>query len=117
MNTGETPECWFINLNSMKYHEFLLSKQQSTGNFGFKVIRLPDAAFDFQKYIIEKTIYKGRYANFLDTGTGKTLIQLSVADNIVRHTNKRVLILTPLAVAFQYIKEASHRGINDDIEY
>ena len=62
-------------------------------------------------------MYKGRCANFLDTGTGKTLIQLAIADNIVRKTNKRVLILTPLAVAFQFVKEAFERGITDDIEY
>jgi len=44
------------------------------------------------------------------------LVQLSIAKNIVNHTNKKVLILTPLAVAFQFIKEADFLGI-DDIEY
>ena len=53
---------------------------------------------------------------FLDTGLGKTLVQLSLAKNIVNHTNKKVLILTPLAVAFQFILEAEKLGI-DDIEY
>ena len=53
---------------------------------------------------------------FADTGLGKTLIQLSIAKNVVNHTNKRVLILTPLAVAFQFIKEAQDRDITDDIE-
>ena len=55
-------------------------------------------------------------AIFADTGLGKTLIQLSIAKNIVNHTNKPVLILTPLAVAFQFIKEAEFLGI-DDVEY
>jgi SNF2 family DNA or RNA helicase len=73
-------------------------------------------AFDFQKYIIEKAVRKGRMAIFADTGLGKTLIQLSIAKNIVTHTNKKVLILTPLAVAFQFILEAEKLGI-DDIEY
>jgi len=73
-------------------------------------------AFDFQKYIIEKAVNKGRMAVFADTGLGKTLIQLSIANNIVRHTNKNVLILTPLAVAFQFMIEAEKLGI-DDIEY
>lgn len=101
----------------MTYEEFLETKNQSTGEFGFDPVFLPDSAFDFQKYIIEKSLKKGRCANFLDTGTGKTLIQISIAENIVRKTNKRVLILTPLAVAFQFIKEANDRGITDDIEY
>jgi len=52
-------------------------------------------------------------AIFADTGLGKTLIQLSIAQNIVKHTNKRVLILTPLAVGFQFIKEAEKLNIND----
>ena len=55
-------------------------------------------------------------ANFLDTGLGKTLIQLAIAQNIVNHTNGNVLILTPLAVAFQFIIEAEKIGI-DEIEY
>jgi hypothetical protein len=59
---------------------------------------------------------RGRNANFLDTGLGKTLIQLSLAYNVVLKTNKPVLILTPLAVAFQFILEAEKIGI-DDVEY
>ena len=55
-------------------------------------------------------------AVFADTGLGKTLIQIAIAKNIVNHTNKKVLILTPLAVAFQFILEAEKMGV-DDIEY
>jgi len=55
-------------------------------------------------------------AVFADTGLGKTLIQLSLAQNVVNHTNKKVLILTPLAVAFQFLIEAKKMGI-DNIEY
>jgi len=100
----------------MKYTEFLEKKRHTIGNFGFEPNYIPDMAFDFQKYIIEKAIQKGRMAIFADTGLGKTLIQLSIAKNIIEHTNKKVLILTPLAVAFQFILEANKLGI-DDIEY
>jgi superfamily II DNA or RNA helicase len=102
--------------NNTSYLEFLERKKHSIGDFGFNVNYLPDIAFDFQKYIIEKAVKKGRMAVFADTGLGKTLIQLSIAKNIVNHTNKKVLILTPLAVAFQFILEAEKLGI-DDIEY
>jgi superfamily II DNA or RNA helicase len=98
------------------YLKFIENKKHSIGNFGFKANYIPDIAFDFQKYVIEKAIEKGRSAVFLDTGLGKTLVQLSLAQNIVNHTNKKVLILTPLAVAFQFILEAEKLGI-DDIEY
>jgi hypothetical protein len=100
----------------MNYEEFINRKSHIIGDFGFKPNYIPDMAFDFQANVIEKAIMKGRNANFLDTGLGKTLIQISLANNIIRHTNKRVLILTPLAVAFQFIKEAEKMGI-DDIEY
>ena len=99
-----------------EYEKFLENKKHLIGNFGFKPNYLPDMAFDFQKYIIEKSIQKGRIGIFADTGLGKTLIQLSIAKNVIQHTNKRVLILTPLAVAFQFIIEAKKLGI-DDIEY
>lgn len=100
----------------MTYQEFLQAKKHSIGNNGFKANWLPDIGFDFQKFIIEKAILKGRIGVFADTGLGKTLIQLSIAKNIIQHTNKKVLILTPLAVAFQFIIEAEKLGI-DDIEY
>ena len=98
------------------YLQFLDKKRHLLGSFGFEPNYYPDMAFDFQKYIIEKAVKKGRMAVFADTGLGKTLIQLSIAQNIVNHTNKKVLILTPLAVAFQFIIEAGKMGI-DDIEY
>jgi hypothetical protein len=100
----------------MNYKEFLESKKHSIGNFGFDANYIPDIAFDFQRAIIEKAVKKGRMAIFADTGLGKTLMQVSIAKNIVNHTNKKVLILTPLAVAFQFILEAEKLGI-DDIEY
>jgi Helicase conserved C-terminal domain len=100
----------------MNYLEFLEKKKHTIGNFGFEPNYIPEIAFDFQKAIIEKSIRKGRIAVFADTGLGKTLIQLSIANNVIRQTNKHVLILTPLAVAFQFLDEAAKLGI-DDIEY
>jgi len=100
----------------MEYKEFLEKKRHLLGNFGFDPNFIPEIAFDFQRHIIEKAVRKGRIAVFADTGLGKTLIQISIAKNIINHTNKRVLILTPLAVAFQFILEAENLGI-DDIEY
>jgi hypothetical protein len=74
---------------------------------------MPDKAFPFQSHIIEKATRKGRQGNFADTGLGKTLINLAIAHNIVMHTNKRVLILTGLAVAFQFLDEAESIGVPD----
>ena len=95
------------------YAEFLAAKRHTTGNYGFDPVWMPDCAFDFQQEIIRKAVRKGRIGIFADTGLGKTLIQTTVAYNIVRKNNKRVLILTPLAVAFQFIDEAARIGIDD----
>ena len=77
----------------MDYLNFLEQKKHTTGNFGFNPTFFPEIAFDFQNNVIEKAVNKGRMALFLDTGLGKTLIQLSIAYNVVLKTNKRVLIL------------------------
>lgn len=95
------------------YEAFLQGKKHLAGNFGFDPIWIPDGTFDFQRHIIEWAIRKGRAAIFADTGLGKTLLQLIIAENIIRKTNGRVLILTPLAVAFQFIKEAQRIGVGD----
>jgi SNF2 family DNA or RNA helicase len=100
----------------MTYKDFLESKKHTGIDYGINPNYIPDKMFDFQKHITEYAIKKGRCAVFLDTGLGKTIIQLTVAKNYVQHTNKPVLIITPLAVAFQFIKEAEKFGI-DDISY
>ena len=100
----------------MNYQEFLQTKEHSQYMNGFELEWMPDAMFDFQKYVTEYASKKGRAAVFLDTGLGKTLIELTIAKNYIRLTNKPVLIITPLAVAFQFLSEAKKFGI-DDIMY
>lgn len=103
-------------MNLMNYEDFLKNKRHTSINFGINTSFLPDMMFDFQKYVTEYAIKKGRAAIFLDTGLGKTIIELTVAKNYILHTNKPVLIITPLAVAYQFLKEAEKFGI-DDIMY
>lgn len=98
------------------YLDFLESKRHISNDYGIKPSFIPDNMFDFQKVIAERNIIKGRSAGFIDTGLGKTLIELVVAVNYIKHTNKPVLIICPLAVAFQFIKEAEKFSI-DDISY
>lgn len=98
----------------MTYEQFLESKRHISQNFGINPKWLPDSMFDYQKYVTEYAIKKGRCAVY--TGLGKTVIELTIAKNYVEETNKPVLIITPLAVAFQFIKEAKKFNIGD-IEY
>lgn len=110
------PKGFFIDRDKMNYEEFISRKRHLLDDHGFEASWIPEGAFDFQELIIRKAVRKGRIGIFADTGLGKTLIQLAIAENVIRKTNGRVLILTPLAVAFQFIDEAKRIGI-DDIEH
>lgn len=100
----------------MNYTDFLERKKHSSVDFGINTNFIPDSMFDYQKHVSQYAIKKGRCAVFLDTGLGKTIIELTIAKNYVNETNKSVLIICPLAVAFQFVKEAEKFGI-DDISY
>jgi len=67
--------------------------------------------FDFQKWIVTNALRKGRFSIFADCGLGKTLMQLEWANQVVKETAMPVLILAPLAVAGQTIKEGQKFGI------
>lgn len=95
------------------YADFLARKTHSIGDSGFDPVWMPDAVFDFQASIITRALRKGRIGLFEDTGLGKTRQLIAIAENIVRKTNKRVLILTPMAVAFQFLDEAAIIGVGD----
>lgn len=95
----------------MDYQEFLTKKQIRHIKTGFDPISLPDKLFPFQRDIARWSCLKGRSALFADCGMGKTPMQLSWADNVVRHENKSVLILAPLAVARQTKSEGEKFGI------
>jgi hypothetical protein len=94
------------------YGEFITHKSQMETRSGFEPIWMPSFFFDFQAFAADWEIRKGRGALLLDTGMGKTIIQLVWAENLVRYTNKPVLIVTPAAVSFQTITEAEKFGID-----
>lgn len=73
---------------------------------------MPDQLFDFQRALVEWSVRLGRAAIFADCGLGKSAMQLTYAENVVRKTNGRVLVLTPLAVAAQMVEEAEKFGIS-----
>ncbi len=95
----------------MDYASFLAKKSQCGQNSGFSPLWLPDTLFDFQKHLTEWAIRKGRSAIFADCGLGKTPIELVWSENMVRHTNRPVLLLTPLAVGPQIVREGEKFGV------
>jgi DNA modification methylase len=96
------------------YSEFLNTKIKSIQESGFEVEEsdLNPKLFDFQKYIVKRAIKAGRFAIFADCGLGKTFMQIEWARVVTEHTSKPVLILCPLAVSGQTIKEGERFGID-----
>lgn len=99
----------------MSYAEFL-DRKVSTGSMsGFSPVYMPPALYDFQAALTDWAVRKGRAAIFADCGLGKTIMELVWAENVVRHTRRPVLILTPLAVTTQMQREAQKFGIPAEV--
>lgn len=96
----------------MDYETFVASKRRSEVPTGHKPSGLNEHLFDFQHAIVSWAVRRGRAAIFADTGLGKTLMQLSWADEVASHTGGMVLILAPLAVSEQTIDQGSTFGID-----
>jgi len=96
----------------MNYEDFLKTKQRSIFQSGFEANELNTNLFLFQEFIVKRALKAGKYAIFADCGLGKTLMQLTWAEQVSKHTNKSVLILAPLAVVGQTKQEGIKFGIN-----
>lgn len=96
----------------MIYADFLERKRQHGEPGGFAPSWVPDWLYDFQADLAEWAVRGGRRAILADCGLGKTPMELVWAENVVRHTNRPVLLLTPLAVSYQLLKEAEKFGID-----
>lgn len=93
----------------MTYGDFLAAKAIVDCPTGLPEIQpLTTALFDFQRDIVAWALRRGRAAIFADCGLGKTPMQLEWA----RHIPGRVLILAPLAVSAQTVREATKFGID-----
>ncbi len=90
------------------YAKFLAAKQRTDKPTGFEPYDdlRGSMLFPFQKAIVQWACRRGRAAIFADCGLGKTGMQLTWADQVVAQTNRKVLILAPLAVAAQTKREA-----------
>ena len=97
-----------------EYKDFLKSKQKAKEHKGFTALPMNDKLFSFQQFIVERNLSKGKHAVFADCGLGKTVMELETASQIVRHTNKPVIILAPLVVVAQTKREAEKFGFDLD---
>lgn len=67
--------------------------------------------FPFQADLVRWALRRGRAAIFASTGLGKSRMQLEWARVVSEHTGRPVLVLAPLAVAQQTVREGESIGI------
>ena len=101
----------------MEYQDFIRSKETSVQQSGFESDKAlyNSHLFDWQRDIVHWALKKGKACLFEDCGLGKTLQQLSFAEEVFKHTGGDVLILAPLAVASQTKSEGAKFGIEVNI--
>ena len=92
------------------YEEFLARKVQDAPRIGrtVKVDDIADRLHDWQKEIVAWAVTTGRAAIWADTGLGKTLMQIEWA----RLSGQTSLIVAPLAVCTQTVREAETVGVS-----
>lgn len=98
-------------MQERNYKDFIHAKSRHNELAGFEPVWIPDFLFDFQAYMVDWALRQGRAAMFEDCGLGKTAQQLVWAENVVRKTNRPVMLATPIAVGAQTLKEAEKFGI------
>jgi len=100
------------NAQLIEYNKFIEQKRFDLDQSGFEPNITCNRLFDYQKDIVIWACRRGKAAIFADTGLGKTLMQITWADQVSKETKKPVLILAPLAVKEQTIKEGIKFGFD-----
>jgi hypothetical protein len=100
-----------VDVQAVTYTAFLERKRAGADDAGFTAAPITTSLYDFQQDIVQFATRKGRAAIFAECGLGKTPMQLEWARQITEHTGGNVLILAPLAVAAQTVREGDKFGI------
>lgn len=94
------------------YNAFLTSKRITAAPVGFEAAQINPMLFDYQRDVVRWALKRGRAAIFSRYGTGKTPMQLEWARHVSEHTGRPVLILAPLGVARQTVREGVKFGVD-----
>jgi superfamily II DNA or RNA helicase len=94
-----------------RYRQFIASKGTAAASHGFPMHDAWDGLFPHQRSTLEFACEKGRSAAFLDTGLGKSRVEAAAAAEFMQASGKPSLILTPLAVARQMVRECEAVGV------
>lgn len=95
-----------------EYRAFIASRAPVAHKAGFSARPINLAAKAHQVSVLNFAMDRGKSAAFLDTGLGKSFIELEFARQCAEETGKPSLILTPLAVAGQMVREGQKFNID-----
>lgn len=95
-----------------EYRAFIASRAPKPIAHGFSPNPYPDTIKAHQRATLDFALERGASAAFLDTGLGKSFIELEFAKQCADETGKPSLILTPLAVAGQMVREGNKFNID-----
>lgn len=97
----------------MSYQDFVSRKFALSPPTGLAQLPVMDSAHykPHQQALTQWALRRGRAAIFADTGLGKTRMELAWGDAVTKHSGSPVLMLTPLAVAAQAVREAEKLGL------
>lgn len=101
-----------LTIDIKAYREFIASRAVAQSNSGFAPKSVSEKLKTHQKAAVDFAIERGKSAAFLDTGLGKSFIELEFAKQCAEYTGKPSLILTPLAVAGQMVREGNKFNID-----
>ncbi|MFP2898772.1 DNA methyltransferase [Corallococcus sp. 4LFB] len=93
------------------YNDFLVGKTPTVPYVGFEPLPFTAPLFDWQRAVVSRALRAGRHALFADCGLGKGPMSLEWSHQAARHTNGQALIVAPLAVAQQFVREAAKFGL------
>lgn len=94
-----------------EYRQHISARAPKLAGAGIEVRPVNPAAKKHQDAVVRFALNRGKSAAFLDTGLGKSFIELEFARQCAEETRKPSLILTPLAVAGQIVREGEKFGI------
>lgn len=93
------------------YESFLSGKAPTVPMVGFEPGPFTRGMFPWQEAVVARALRAGRHALFEDCGLGKSLQSLEWARQVAQHTGGNVLVLAPLAVAHQFVREGAKFGL------
>ncbi len=99
----------------MDYQQFISKKSVRHRPAGFAPGPVNDILFDWQQHTVKTCIERGSSAIFAECGLGKTFMQLEFGRQVNEHASAPVMILAPLGVAHQTVREGAKLGL--DVTY